>query len=235
MIAFSLAEEDLRERDRCSGEELEWDHRYGGPDRAWSTNPNGTLVREATDLTPGRALDVGAGEGADALWLAERGWAVTATDISGNALARVRSEAERRGLDLELLRSDTNDHAPFGSETFDLVSLQYGSVKRTPDQRGVRNLLAAVAPGGTLLVVHHDLAPWGEPVDAAHQTQLYDPQAYVGVDEIAAALAADPEAWHVEVHETRRRPPGAITTQHVDDVVLRARRSTRGPGVSDPS
>ncbi|QTI69898.1 FAD-dependent oxidoreductase [Gordonia polyisoprenivorans] len=226
MIAFSLAEEDLRNAARLSGEQADWDHRYGSADRAWSANPNGTLVHEVTGLTSGRALDVGAGEGADALWLAEHGWKVTATDISGNALARVRAEAERRGLAIDLLRSDVNDPAPFGAETFDLVSLQYGSFKRTPDQCGLRNLLDAVALGGTLLVVHHDLTPMLEPIDVATQTRIYDAEAFVGIDEIAAALTADPETWHIKVHETRPRPPGAASTHHVVDVVLRATRRT---------
>lgn len=229
MIAFSLAEEDQRAAVRRSGEQADWDHRYAGPDRAWSGNPNGTLVREAAPLPPGRALDVGAGEGADALWLAERGWQVTATDISGNALARIRAEAERRGLapdTLTLLRGDANDPAPFGSDVFDLVSLQYGSFKRTPDQRALRSLLAAVAPGGTLLVVHHDLAAHAhDPADAATQTRMYDPDAFVGVAEIAAALTADPATWHIETHETRDRPPGAASTHHVADLVLRATRT----------
>lgn len=225
VIAFSLAEEDVREAARPSGEGADWDHRYRGTDRTWSVNPNGTLVHEVTDLAPGRALDVGAGEGADALWLAERGWkVVTATDISGNALARVRAEAERREMVIDLVHSDANDRAPYGTEIFDLVSLQYGSFKRTPDRRGLRSLLDAVAPGGTLLVVHHDLTTMREPVDVATQTRMYDVEAFVGVDEIAAALTKDPDTWHVETHETRPRPPGAASTHHVDDVVLRATR-----------
>ncbi|MFT4108505.1 FAD-dependent oxidoreductase [Propionicimonas sp.] len=224
MIAFSLAAEDLDDTVRRSGERADWEHRYSGPDRAWSTNPNGSLVIEAGDLPPGRALDVGTGEGADALWLAERGWSVTATDISGNALARVRTAASERGLDITLLRVDANDPDPYGGEVFDLVSLQYGSFTRTPDQRGLRSLLAAVAPGGTLLVVHHDLSPSREPVDVATQTRMFDPQAYVGVDEIAAALAARPGTWQIECHQTRPRPVGAVSTHHIDDVVLRARR-----------
>ena len=133
-----------------------------------------------------------------------------ATDISGNALARARAAAERRWLVVHLVHSDANDPAPFDAETFDLVSLQYGSFKRTPDQRGLRNLLRAVAPGGTLLVVRHDLNPLREPVDVATQTRMYDPRASVGIDEVAAALTADPDTWHIEIHETRPRPPGAI-------------------------
>jgi thioredoxin reductase/SAM-dependent methyltransferase len=224
MIAFSLAEEDFRNPARLSGEEADWDHRYGGAERAWSGNPNGTLVHEVTELAPGRALDVGAGEGADALWLAERGWKVTATDISSKALARVRAESTRRGLSIDLVHGDANDLAPFATETFDLVSLQYGSFKRTPDQRGLRSMLAAVAPGGTLLVVHHDLTPMLEPTDVAAETRMYDPNAFVGVEEIALALKTDPATWQIEVHETRPRPPGAASTHHVADVVLRATR-----------
>lgn len=223
-VAFSLADEDLRAAARRSGEQTDWDHRYAGEGHTWSGNPNGTLVHEVTDLNPGRALDVGAGEGADALWLAEHGWQVTATDISGNALSRVRAEAEQRGLEIELIRSDANDPEPYAGKTFDLVSLQYGSFKRTADQRGLHNLLNAVAPAGTLLVVHHDLTPLQEPIDVATQTRMYDPHAFVGVDEIAAALAAEPENWEVTTHETRPRPAGAASTHHVADVVLRATR-----------
>lgn len=229
MIAFSLAGEDLNDAARRSGEQAEWEHRYSRPERAWSGNPNGSLVKESSNLAPGSALDVGTGEGADALWLAEHGWTVTATDISANALARVRANAAERGLGIRLLRVDANDPDPYAGQVFDLVSLQYGSFTRTPDQRGLRSLLDAVAPGGTLLVVHHDLTPASEPVDVATQTRMFDPLAFVGVDEIAAALTAEPGAWQIECHETRPRPPGAASTHHVDDVVLRARRRAPGP------
>ena len=97
MISFSLAHDDIRAAARPSANEADWDHRYGG-DQIWSGNPNGTLVNEISGLAPGRALDVGAGEGGDALWLAEQGWNVTASDISQRALDRVDAEAERRGL-----------------------------------------------------------------------------------------------------------------------------------------
>jgi SAM-dependent methyltransferase len=223
MIAFSLAEEDLRAAARPSGEEADWDHRYAGDAPMWSGNPNGTLVHEVSDLPPGRALDVGAGEGGDAIWLAERGWKVTASDISSRALGRVAAEAERRGLVVDSLHRDANAPGAFEAGGYDLVSMQYGSVHRTPDQRGVRNLLAAVAPGGTLLVVAHDLTPMRAPIDVAEQTRIFDPDAYVGVADIAAAIGDDAD-WEIEVDETRPRPPGAVSTHHVDDVILRARR-----------
>lgn len=222
-VAFSLAEEDLAFGVRGGGPRVDWEHRYAGEQPVWSAHPNGTLVAEAADLAPGRALDVGAGEGADVLWLAERGWSVTAVDISENALARVAAEARRRGLKVTCLRADANDLGGLGTDAYDLVSLQYGSFQRTPEGRGVRQLLAAVAPGGTLLVVAHDLAPMRAPIDVAVESRMWDPEAYAGVEEIAAALAAD-DGWEIEVHQTRPRPPGAASGHHVDDVVLRARR-----------
>ncbi|MDG4782338.1 FAD-dependent oxidoreductase [Micromonospora sp. WMMD961] len=222
-IAFSLAAEDITAGARPSGVAIEWDSRYGDQERVWSANPNGTLVAEVADLPPGRALDVGAGEGADALWLAERGWQVTASDVSATALDRIRAEAERRGLDVRTLHRDANDPAAYADQTYDLVSLQYGSFQRTPEQRGLRNLLDAVAVGGTLLVVGHDLSWLQQPADPGEQTHMYDPQAYVGIDEIAAAITASGD-WRVDVNETRPRPPGAISTHHVSDVVLRAVR-----------
>ncbi|RAY17309.1 SAM-dependent methyltransferase [Actinomadura craniellae] len=234
MISFDLADDDLAAGTRTSGERTDWEHRYGATGSMWSGNPNGTLVGQVSGLVPGQALDVGAGEGADALWLAEQGWDVTASDISGNALARLAAEADRRGLDIRCLRGDANDPDAFGTGTFDLVSLQYGSFHRSPDRRGLRNLLNAVAPGGTLLVVGHDLTPLRDPVDVSSQTRIFDPDAYVGVDEIAAALD-DASTWHVELHETRPRPPGAASTHHVADVVLRARRTPAPPPATHAS
>jgi thioredoxin reductase/SAM-dependent methyltransferase len=222
-ISLSLAEEDLRAGARPSANEDDWDHRYGG-EQVWSGNPNGTLVAEAGRLAPGRALDVGAGEGGDALWLAEQGWAVTATDISGRALARLAAEAERRGTPVACHHADANAPEPFTPAGFDLVSAQYASIPRTPDGRAVRNLLGAVAPGGTLVVVSHDLEPMRAPIDTRAHSRLFDPDAYVRVEDVAAAAATSP-AWEIEVHETRPRPPGAASAaHHVDDIVLRARR-----------
>jgi hypothetical protein len=74
-------------------------------------------------------------------------------------------------------------------------------------------------------VVGHDLTPWSNPIDVAKQTRMFDPDAYLGIDEIAAAISDDPD-WELELHETRLRPPGAASAHHVDDVVLRARRRT---------
>ena len=223
MISFSLADDDIRTAARPSANEADWDHRYGG-DQMWSGNPNGTLVNEISGLAPGRALDVGAGEGGDALWLAEQGWSVTASDISQRALDRVEAEAQHRSLHVERLHVDANALDAFEAAAFDLVSAQYASIPRTPDGRGVRNVLNAVAPGGTLLVVSHDLEQMRSPIDTPDHSRPFDPDAYVRVDEFVVALADSPE-WEIEVHEKRLRPEGAASaSHHTEDVVLRARR-----------
>ncbi|MBK5223121.1 MAG: FAD-dependent oxidoreductase [Acidimicrobiia bacterium] len=224
MISFSLAHDDIESAARPSAHESDWDHRYSG-DQMWSGNPNGTLVDQAGGLPAGRALDVGAGEGGDAIWLAEQGWTVTASDISQRALARVAAEAERRSLPIDCLHGDANALGAFAAGAFDLVCAQYASIPRTPDGRGAQNLLDAVSPGGTLLVVSHDLEAMRRPIDTHQHSQAFDPDAFMRVDDIAALLA-DSDEWTIEAHETRPRPPGAASAEHhVEDVVLRARRS----------
>ncbi len=223
MISFSLAADDLRAAARPSANEADWDHRYGH-ERIWSGNPNGTLVNEVSGMTPGRALDVGAGEGGDALWLAQQGWQVIASDISQRALDRVDAEAKRRGLHVERHHTDANALNAFETAAFDLVSAQYASIPRTPDGRGVHNLLNAVAPGGTLLVVSHDLDAMAASVDTPAHNRPFDPDAYLRTDDFAAALT-ESSAWDIEVNENRPRPAGAASAaQHIEDVVLRARR-----------
>lgn len=183
-------------------------------------------MKEVAELPPGRALDVGAGEGGDALWLAQQGWTVTASDISEQALARIGVEAARRRLTVERRRADANSLSPFGTVVYDLVTAHYASIPRTPDRRGVANILDAVAPGGILLVVSHDLEPMRAPLDPMRHSRPFDPDAYLGVDDFASALAGDPE-WDIEVREKRPRPSGgAGDSHHVDDLVLRARRGS---------
>jgi SAM-dependent methyltransferase len=224
MIGFSLAQEDLAASARPSANAADWDHRYSG-DRMWSGHPNGALVAEVSGMAPGRALDVGAGEGGDAVWLAEQGWEVTASDVSSAALDHVTDAAKDRGLDVRTWPSDANALDPFGVEVFDLVTAHYASIPRTPDDRAIEHLLAAVAPGGTLLVVGHDLTPMRGPIDTDEHSRAFDPDAYVRVDDVARSLDGRP-GWTIETHELRPRPTGAASSHHVDDVVLRARRTS---------
>lgn len=222
MIGFSLADDDLSGETRSSANQTDWDHRYSG-ERMWSGNPNGSLVAEVGDIAVGSALDVGAGEGGDAVWLAEQGWQVTANDISQNALDRIDQVAVDRGVRIETLRADMNQVDPFRGGTFDLVSAQYASIPRSADNRGIENLLETVAEGGTLIVVGHDLEPMRAPIDVNETSRAFDPDAYIRVSDVAEALDGSTD-WEVLTYEKRPRPAGATSSHHVDDVVLKARR-----------
>ena len=194
-----------------------WDARYAGAGRVWSGQPNGALVAEVAGLAPGRALDVGCGEGADAVWLAHRGWAVTALDVSRVALDRARRHAQEAGVQVEQVHAGLVEaQLPAGS--FDLVSAQYAVLLKTPGAVAERTLADLVAPGGTLLVVHHDLGP-----EHAHAHEGgFDPELYALPADVAAVLG---EGWRVEVDERRpRRISGGGGAHHVQDLVLRATR-----------
>lgn len=114
---------------------------------------------------------------------------------------------------------------------FDLVSAQYASIPRTPDGRGVANLLNGVAPAGTLPVVSHDLEPMRTAINTTTDSRTFDPDAHLRVEDFAAAFE-HLTACDIEVCERRPSPPGTTTTtttaaaHRVDDVVLRARRRT---------
>ncbi len=225
MMSWSLALEDVESIVRTTANQADWDQRYSG-ESIWSGNPNGSLVHEVADLRPGTALDVGAGEGGDAMWLAEHGWAVTASDISPRAVERIAAVASERDVSVVGLHADANSPHPFLDQRYDLVTAHYASIPRTADGRAIQNLIGAVAPGGTLLVVGHDLEPMRHAIDTTRQSRAFDPDAYVRVDDVAAVVSESAD-WHVEVHEKRPRPAGhASASHHVDDVVLRARRTT---------
>ncbi|MCP2167815.1 class I SAM-dependent methyltransferase [Goodfellowiella coeruleoviolacea] len=193
-----------------------WDELYGSREQLFSGAPNGVLVTEVADLPPGQALDVGCGEGADALWLARRGWRVTAVDISLTALRRAAATGADTADRVAWTRADLTS-TPLPAEAFDLVSAQYFPLPKQPDHTVLRGLLAAVAPGGTLLVASHDLADLTTPHEHG-----FDPNDYYQPADIAGLLGA---GWTVLTNETRPRtapaPPG---TQHTHDTVLRARR-----------
>ncbi len=182
----------------------------------WSGRPNGALVAEVAGLRPGRALDVGCGEGADAVWLASHGWDVTALDVSQVALDRAAVHARQAGVQVRLIRSGFVE-ADLPDGGFDLVSAQYAVLRRTPDAVAERSLMAAVTPGGVLLVVHHT------DIDVEHaRARGFDPADYVMPAQVAAVLDDD---WLVEVDETR---PRSVATGagagHTADHVVRARR-----------
>ena len=194
----------------------DWDERYAGADRVWSGEPNGALVSEVADLRPGRVLDVGCGEGADAVWLAVHGWDVTALDVSQVALDRARSHASAAGVAIIWIHSGLLD-AELPAAGFDLVSAQYPALRRTSGDDAERALLTAVALGGTLLVVHHDLS---DPTTALEHG--FDPNDWVGPGDVAKLLGGD---WQIDVNELRERTiTGGAGAHHTHDIVLRATR-----------
>ncbi|TDE88777.1 class I SAM-dependent methyltransferase [Occultella glacieicola] len=223
-----------------------WDGIYA--ERIWSGAVNGALAIEVSDLEPGRALDVGSGEGGDALWLAARGWRVTATDISPVALERAAAAVTtEHGDRIEWVHGDLTV-APPEPGGYDLVSLMYFPMLRSQGPTAVRGLTDAVAPGGLFLMVAHDLTA---PADRAaaghgqghghdHQHRQHpeagpegdlpagwrgpDPSEFLRPEEVAATLG---DGWQVETLEIRPRlvPTSGAGAGHVDDVVLRARRT----------
>jgi SAM-dependent methyltransferase len=200
-----------------------WDERYRSSSAVWSGNPNPQLMAEAASLQPGDALDVGCGEGADAIWLAERGWRVTAVDISTIALERGAAQARQVSSDvagrITWQQVDLLEWGP-APQTYDLVSAQF---MQLPAQLRVglfERLAASVAVGGTLLIVGHS------PTDL-HTTAARPPlpELFFTAKEIAAAL--DPSLWMVIVSEARPRvvrdPDGHLVTVH--DEVFAVRRA----------
>ncbi|MGF9663390.1 class I SAM-dependent methyltransferase [Arthrobacter crystallopoietes] len=197
-----------------------WDGFYAERDKVWSGRPNGALVREVAGLGPGTAVDLGCGEGADAIWLAARGWQVTGVDVSEVALARAVRHAEAEGVvgRIEWQRLDLAEWTP--DRRFDLVSAQFlHSPTELPRNRILEHAAAAVAPGGTLLIVGHEsFPPWSrhpepeEPLPTAA--------------EVAAGLSLDQGGWElVTVGSLEREvtgPDGQTAT--LADSVLRARR-----------
>lgn len=134
----------------------DWDSRYSATDTMWSEEPNVFLVEKVEAMKPGRALDLGCGEGRNALWLAEKGWAVTAVDFSEVAVERGRHWADRRGLEVDFRVSDVTEFDP-EPESYDLVIVFYMQLPKDAVRNVLGRAVGAVAKGGTLLVVAHDL------------------------------------------------------------------------------
>ena len=198
-----------------SSDAAEWDARYGEAERVWSGEPNGALVAEVAELQPGRALDVGCGEGADAVWLARRGWQVTALDVSRVALDRAERHARDAGVQVTWVHAGLVEaRLPAGG--FHLVSAQYPVLRKTDDAAGERALLDLVTPGGTLLVVHHAIGH-----EHSHEGS-FDPALYVMPADVLPLLDS---GWQVDVDEHRPRSiSGGSGAHHVEDLVLRVHR-----------
>ncbi|GGW99080.1 methyltransferase [Streptomyces malachitofuscus] len=194
-----------------------WNGVHGARPAATAPRPNARLTESVTDLPPGDALDLGCGSGGDALWLARRGWRVTAVDVSSVAVERLAALAAAHGLGERIgaRRHDLRESFPDGR--FDLVSAHYLHTPLELDRATVlRTAAHALRPGGRLLVVDHgSTAPW---------SWNQDPDVrYPGPEEIAGRLALDPATWTVERADSPRRTatgPGGETAEVTDHVLI---------------
>jgi SAM-dependent methyltransferase len=136
-------------------EQAAWDERYSGPGLVWGAGPNRFVTEEVTALPAGRAIDLGSGEGRNAIWLAEGGWQVTAVDFSAVGLDRAARLAAERAVSVDWVQADLTGYRP-APGTYDLVLVAYIHLPTASLARVFRAAAAAVAPGGTLLVIGHD-------------------------------------------------------------------------------
>jgi SAM-dependent methyltransferase len=195
----------------------EWDERYarlsaeipGG-------EPNPALVAEVSGLQPGSVLEIGCGVGADAIWLASQGWRVTALDVSQVALEHAAARGRQAAVQVEWVPARLED-AQLPAGGFDLVTAHYPALRHSPMRDAENALLAAVSPGGTLLVVHH------ADVDVEKaKSHGFDPADYLSHSDVADLFDED---WHVQIDRRRpRQRPAGAEMQHTHDDVLRARR-----------
>ncbi|MCX5387270.1 bifunctional 2-polyprenyl-6-hydroxyphenol methylase/3-demethylubiquinol 3-O-methyltransferase UbiG [Streptomyces sp. NBC_00083] len=199
-----------------------WDGVYAARPAADSPQPNVRLTEAAASLLPGDALDLGCGNGGDALWLARRGWRVTAADISAVAVERLAALARAHEVERRLTSLQADLQASFPPGEFDLVCAHYLHTPKEFDRAAVlRTAAHALRPGGRLLVVDHgSTAPWSWNQDPAFH--------YPSAREVAAGIGLEPQGWTVERADALRRmatgPDGR--TAEVTDHVLLIRRAT---------
>jgi len=201
-----------------------WEEHYAERDRVWSGRVNVRLAEVAAALPPGHALDLGCGEGGDAMWLAERGWSVVAVDISDTALQRATADARARGLGdrIDFQQHDLSGSFPDGS--YDLVSASFlHSMVDLDRPKILRRAADAVRPGGRMMIVDHGgPPPWASKLDHHHE--------FPTADEVVRALNLADAGWErlrAESVEREATGPNGETGMLVDNVIV-LRRRTRG-------
>jgi thioredoxin reductase/SAM-dependent methyltransferase len=201
-----------------------WEDRYGGVERVWSGRPSRALVEALAGVAPGTALELGCGEGADAVWLAEQGWRVTAVDLSATALGRAARTAERRGVAdrTTFVRADLAEGLPGGLPAggVDLVvAAHLLSPAEFPRDAVLRRAAAVVARGGLLVVLSHLPPPPGAGRGTGHgHLDLPDVAAQLDrlqLDDGWTVLRAEP------VDVRHRAPDGTVATRRDSVLVLR--------------
>ena len=208
-----------------------WDDRYASAgERMWSGKANPSLVRVVEELAPGRALDLGCGEGGDVLWLAQQGWDATGIDISSVAVERATAAAAELGLPADRARFVATDLSTWsgGGETYDLVTASFfQSPVELPRFEVLRRAAGLVANGGHLLVIAHaDFPPWASPEDRAAHTGEGSHRFFTPEEEVTE-LALPSAEWDVVIAEPRDRPATAPdgTPSHLTDSVVLLRRA----------
>ena len=200
-----------------------WEEHYASRPQVWSGRVNAQLAAVAPQLGGTRALDLGCGEGADAIWLAEQGWTVVAVDVSGTALSRARTAATSRGVaeHIDFQQHELTTSFPAGG--FDLVSAHFLHSTVEMDRTAVlRKAAEAVAPWGALLIVDHAAPPpWAAKM--AHH-EFPTPEAVVD------GLHLDPARWEPQISRVERpaRGPDGEEVTLVDNVILLRRVDSTG-------
>ncbi|WP_419999744.1 class I SAM-dependent methyltransferase [Streptomyces boninensis] len=195
-----------------------WDDRYAAHDLVWGGAPNRWVAQETGELPIGRALDLAAGEGRNAIWLAERGWRVTAVDFSAVALDRGRKLAAERPAEVAAriawVREDVLSYEP-APGSYDLVVLAYLQLPADEREPVWRRAAAALAPGGSLLVVGHDSTNLTEGIGGPQDASvLYTPADVLGA-------VADAGLKTVRADQVRRRvEKDGVVADAIDVLVL---------------
>jgi SAM-dependent methyltransferase len=201
-------------------DKTDWDTRYATADLLWGSGANQFLVEGARGLQPGRALDLACGEGRNSIWLAAKGWDVVGVDFSQVAIDRARRLASDQGVRVSFVESDLFDYSP-PAAGFDLIVSAYLQLPQPELDWVLRTCAAALAPGGTLIVVGHDLANltdgFGGPQVA--EILLSPERVVVGLDGLLRIERADRVTRTVNTTEGERK---AL------DTLVRARKEAIG-------
>lgn len=204
------------ESDNSQSEQF-WEKHYQKQERVWSGRANPILIDVVASLPSGTVLDLGCGEGGDAIWLAQHGWQVTAVDVSHTALERAAAYAATVGVEAHIDFQQHDLAQTFPAGTFDLISAQYfQSPMEFPRDRVLQAAARAVSLGGLLLIVTHaSVSSWSWH-DHSHTR-------FPTLGEELARLELIPEHWRIERLDTPQRlatGPGGQSATVVDNVIM---------------